>query len=222
MNGENYHKIKSSIPSYVRIVAVSKTHENEKIMEIYREGHRIFGENKVQELIPKYIALPKDIEWHMIGHLQSNKVKYIAPFISMIHSVDSINLLEVIHKEAAKHNRQIPCLLQIHIAQEESKYGFEPDEIVSFLKEGKWKSYSNVLIAGLMGMATFTEDKEQIRKEFKELANLFNSIKKEYFPNAKEFNTLSMGMSNDYQIAIEEGSNMIRIGSLIFGERLYE
>jgi len=221
MLADNYQKIIQSLPQHVRLVAVSKTHTPEKIMELYRLGHRIFGENKVQELVSKYQVLPKDIEWHMIGHLQTNKVKYIAPFISMVHSVDSIKLLDVIEKEAAKNNRSIPCLLQVHIAQEETKFGFSQEELIDFLSSRRWKQYQHIFFAGLMGMATYTDNTEQIRKEFRFLSQLFQHLKSEYFLDNPYFNTLSMGMSNDYQIAIEEGSNMIRIGSLIFGERNY-
>ncbi|MCX7987728.1 MAG: YggS family pyridoxal phosphate-dependent enzyme [Bacteroidales bacterium] len=218
---ENYRKILSSIPSHVRLIAVSKTHSPEKILELYHAGHRLFGENKVQELISKYQVLPKDIQWHMIGHLQSNKVKYIAPFIAMIHSVDSVKLLDVIEKEARKVNRTIPCLLEVHIAQEESKYGFLPHEVSAFFEQRQHLNYKCIEFAGLMGMATYTENSEQVRSEFSNLATLFKSIREKYFTANSNFNTLSMGMSNDYMIAIEEGSNMIRVGSLIFGERNY-
>lgn len=218
---ENYRKIIQTIPDQVRLVAITKTHSPEIIMEIYRAGHRLFGENKVQELVTKYEVLPKDIEWHMVGHLQTNKVKYIAPFIALIHSVDSEKLLDVIEKEAKKNGRSIPCLLQVHIAREETKFGFSQDELLDFVSCGKWKNYQHILFAGLMGMATFTDDAEQIRNEFRLLAKLFDTIRTTYFSQNKHFNTLSMGMSNDYQIAIEEGSNMIRVGSLIFGERNY-
>jgi len=221
MSIENYRKLIQFLPDHVRLVAVSKTHSPEKIMEIYQGGHRLFGENKVQELVSKYQVLPKDIEWHMIGHLQSNKVKYIAPFISLIHSVDSVKLLDVIEKEAIKNKRAIPCLLQVHIATEETKFGFSPEELLEFLLGGQWKKYQHIVFSGLMGMATYTDNTEQIRREFKTLAELFKTIKANYFSDNEYFNTLSMGMSNDYQIAIEEGSNMIRVGSLIFGERNY-
>jgi pyridoxal phosphate enzyme (YggS family) len=218
---ENYQQIIRTIPPHVRLIAVSKTHPVEKIMELYRAGHRLFGENKVQELVAKYIALPKDIEWHMIGHLQTNKVKYIAPFIAMIHSVDSEKLLDVIEKEATKHNRSIPCLLQVHIAREETKFGFSPNELITFLETANWQKYQHITFSGLMGMATYTDNTQQIRDEFRMLAQLFAQVKEKFFNQQPQFNTLSMGMSNDYPIAIEEGSNMIRIGSLIFGERNY-
>lgn len=221
MLAENYHTIIKSIPQHVRLVAVSKTHSPEKIRELYQLGHRLFGENKVQELVAKHQVLPEDIQWHMIGHLQTNKVKYIAPFIAMIHSVDSVKLLDVIEKEAVKNNRSIPCLLQVHIAREETKFGFSEEELLAFMSRGEWQKYKHIVFAGLMGMATFTEDNDQIRREFRSLSRLFHRLKEEYFSQNETFNTLSMGMSNDFQIAIEEGSNMIRIGSLIFGERNY-
>jgi pyridoxal phosphate enzyme (YggS family) len=193
------------------LVAVSKTKPNELIIEAYGAGQRIFGENKVQELVEKKESLPKDIEWHMIGHLQTNKVKYIAPFVSLIHAVDSKKLIKEINKRAEQNNRVIPCLLQVHIAQEESKFGLDKDGVIEILKT----DFSNVSIVGLMGMATFTDNKNQIRKEFKYLKDIFDELK-ESQPN---FSILSMGMSGDYSIAIEEGSNMVRIGSSIFGER---
>lgn len=214
---ENLNHIKSSLPKEVKLVAVSKTKPNEDILEIYNTGHRIFGENKVQELTAKYEALPKDIEWHMIGHLQSNKVKYIAPFVHLIHGVDSYKLLKEINKRAAQNNRTINCLLQIHIAQEQTKFGFSENELIELLKSEEIKNLENVKIIGLMGMATFTENKDQIRSELKSLKQLFDKVKTQHLT----INTLSMGMSGDYEIAIEEGSNMVRVGSSIFGKRNY-
>tara|TARA_B100001109_G_C18825615_1_gene456814 strand:- start:461 stop:1099 length:639 start_codon:yes stop_codon:yes gene_type:complete len=195
----------------IHLVAVSKTKPNELIIEAYVAGQRIFGENKVQELVEKEESLPKDIEWHMIGHLQTNKVKYIAPFVSLIHAVDSKKLIKEINKRAEQNNRVISCLLQIHIAQEESKFGLDKDGVIEILNT----DFPNVSIVGLMGMATFTDNKNQIRKEFKYLKDIYDELKVSQ-PN---FSILSMGMSGDYSIAIEEGSNMIRIGSYIFGER---
>jgi pyridoxal phosphate enzyme (YggS family) len=188
-------------------------------MEAYNEGQRLFGENKVQELVPKYEELPKDIEWHMIGHLQSNKVKYIASFINMIHSVDSIKLLEEINKQGLKSNRTISCLLQVHIAEEETKFGFSPEEVLQFLESNGPSEMNNVTVSGLMGMATLTDDADQVRREFKGLKDLFEKLKTSPLPAGVAMKELSMGMSGDYKIAIEEGSTLIRVGSAIFGER---
>ncbi len=218
----NIQEIKSSLPQHVTLVAVSKTHPVEVIMEAYNAGHRIFGENKVQELVSKYEVMPKDIEWHLIGHLQSNKVKYIAAFVSLIHSVDSIKLLEVIDKEAQKHNRVIDCLLQIHIASEETKFGLSADELEELLSSNDFKEMKNIRVVGLMGMATFTDNMAQVRMEFKFLSTLFQSVKAKYFADKPWFKELSMGMSSDYTVAIEEGSTMVRIGSNIFGHRNYK
>jgi hypothetical protein len=218
---ENIKKIKSEIPQHITLVAITKTHPNEVIMEAYNSGHRIFGENKVQELVNKFEILPKDIEWHMVGHLQTNKVKYVAPFIQLIHSVDSLKLLSEINKQAAKHNRTINCLFQIHIAEEETKFGLSLFELTEILNSKEFKEFRNVRICGFMGMATFTENEDQVRKEFRNLANIFQKIKHEFFKQSQSFNTLSMGMSGDYNLAIEEGSTMIRVGSLIFGDRDY-
>jgi PLP dependent protein len=215
----NLNNLRQNLPSGCRLIAVSKTKPVEKIMEAYQEGHRLFGENKVQELLPKHQALPKDIEWHMIGHLQSNKVKQIAPFINMIHSVDSVKLLEEINKQALRATRSIDCLLQVHIAEEESKFGFSAEEVIQFIQSAGPASLKNIKVCGLMGMATLTEDNEQIRKEFKGLKRLFEKIKSTAVPDNIEMKDLSMGMSSDYNIAIEEGSTMIRVGSAIFGER---
>ena len=199
------------------MVAVSKTKPNTAILEAYQTGHRIFGENKVQELTEKYESLPKDIEWHMIGHLQSNKVKYIAPFVSLIHGVDSFKLLKEINKRAAQNERVINCLLQIHIAEEDTKFGFDEKEVIELIKSEAFQDLKNIKVVGLMGMATFTDNENQIRKEFKSLKKIFDKLSTLYF----QLSTLSMGMSGDYQIAIEEGSTMIRVGSSIFGERNY-
>lgn len=217
----NLNKIKAELPSEVTLVAISKTHPPEMIMEAYDGGHRIFGENKVQELVDKYEVLPKDIEWHLVGHLQTNKVKYIAPFVSLIHSVDSFKLLKEINKMAKRNERTINCLLQIHIADEETKFGLSPEELKQILSSEDYKDLTHVKVIGLMGMATFTDDMEQVRKEFRFLSTLFKNIKSAYFKNNSEFCALSMGMSGDYGIAIEEGSTMIRVGSIIFGDRFY-
>lgn len=216
---KNLIKIKKNVPSNVKIIAVSKTYSTEKIMQLYNYGHTIFGENRVQELLAKYNALPKDIEWHMIGHLQSNKVKYIAPFISLIHSVDSKKLLYEINKRAKQNNRIIDCLLQIHIAKEESKYGLSFYQAEELIKDKDLSLLNNVRLCGLMGMATNTSNLKIIKNEFKALKDFFNKIKNKYFANINYFKELSMGMSNDYKIAIEEGSTMLRIGSAIFGSR---
>jgi pyridoxal phosphate enzyme (YggS family) len=214
---ENLKKIKSTLPDNVTLVAVSKTKPNEAILEAYNVGHRIFGENKVQELTDKYEALPKDIEWHMIGHLQSNKVKYIAPFVKLIHGVDSFKLLQEINKRAEQNHRIIDCLLQIHIAEEDSKFGFDEKEVLELLASEEFKSLQNVTVIGLMGMATFTDNEDQIRKEFTGLKQLFDKLQTSNF----KLQTLSMGMSGDYQLAIECGSTMVRVGSSIFGDRNY-
>jgi len=205
---ENILKISNTIPKSVQLVAVSKTKPLKLIKEAYQTGQRIFGENKVQELVEKASNLPSDIQWHMIGHLQTNKVKFIAPFVSLIHGVDSEKLLLEINKRAQQHNRTIPCLLQIHIAQESTKFGLNKIEAENLLKT----PLSNVEIKGLMGMATFTKDEQQIRQEFKTLRRIFEQLKSNY-----QLSILSMGMSGDYSIAIEEGSTMVRIGSSIFG-----
>ncbi|HOK60270.1 MAG: YggS family pyridoxal phosphate-dependent enzyme [Tenuifilum sp.] len=218
---EQLEKIKNELPQHVKLIAVSKTHPVSVIMEAYNAGHKFFGENRVQELISKYDEMPKDIEWHLIGHLQTNKVKYIAPFVSLIHSVDSLKLLSVIDKEAQKCNRVIDCLLQVYIASEETKFGLSADELHELLQNQEFEQLQNVRVCGLMGMATFTDNMEQVRMEFRFLKKLFNEIKQTYFQNQPWFNELSMGMSSDYRIAIEEGSTMVRIGSNIFGHRSY-
>lgn len=216
---ENITKIKSELPERVKLVAVSKTKPNEDIMHAYNGGHKIFGENKVQDLVNKYETLPKDIEWHFIGHLQSNKVKYIVPFVSLIHAVDSLKLLKIINKEGEKINRKINCLLQMHIAEEETKFGLSFDEINKILNSEEYRQMEFVKITGLMGMATNTNDTAQIHKEFAYLKSCFEKTKVGYFKNDGNFANLSMGMSGDYKIAAEEGSTMIRVGSLIFGAR---
>jgi hypothetical protein len=218
---EQLEKIKGDLPQHVKLIAVSKTHPVSVIMEAYNAGHKIFGENRVQELLSKYDEMPKDIEWHLIGHLQTNKVKYIAPFVSLIHSVDSLKLLSVIDKEAQKCNRVIDCLLQVYIASEETKFGLSADELHGLLQKPEFEKLQNVRVCGLMGMATFTDNMEQVRMEFRFLKNLFNEVKQTYFQNHSWFKELSMGMSSDYRIAIEEGSTMVRIGSNIFGRRSY-
>ncbi|HVS90728.1 MAG TPA: YggS family pyridoxal phosphate-dependent enzyme [Mucilaginibacter sp.] len=204
----------------VTLVVVSKTKPEDDIMEAYHAGQRVFGENMVQELVDKYEHLPKDIQWHLIGHLQSNKVKYIASFISMIQSVDSLKLLKEIDKHAQKYNRVIDCLLQVHIADEETKFGLGFDEVVELLRSNEYSELKHVRVRGLMGIATNTENPKQVKEEFYELKTFFDGIKLSYFRNDNKFDTLSMGMSSDYKIAIELGSNMIRLGSTIFGQRV--
>ncbi len=217
----NLKEVLDQLPEGVRLVAVSKFHPNEAIEEAYKVGQRIFGESREQELSTKYETLPKDIEWHFIGHLQTNKVKYIAPYIAMIHAVDSYKLLAEIDKQAAKYNRVIPCLLEIHIAQEESKYGFTFDTCRQMLEEGGWKQLKHVCIAGVMGMGTNTDDEKEVEKEFSSLADFFKSLKQDYFSQTDSFKEISMGMSHDYQIAIKCGTTLVRVGSKIFGERIY-
>ncbi|UPT65234.1 MAG: YggS family pyridoxal phosphate-dependent enzyme [Sphingobacteriales bacterium JAD_PAG50586_3] len=214
---ENIAAIKAKLPGNVRLVAVSKTKPVELLQEAYDSGQRIFGENKALEMRDKHTVLPTDIEWHFIGHLQSNKIKYIAPFVSLIHSVDSLELLKAIDKEAAKNNRVIPCLLQVYIANEDTKYGLDDAELFALLDTLQTQPLANIALYGLMGMATFTDDKAQVQKEFGHLAALFNKVKAGC--NLPEFTELSMGMSGDYKEAISEGSTLIRIGSDIFGHR---
>lgn len=213
---ENYKHIKSQLPENVQLVAVSKTHPASAIQEVYDFGQRVFGENKVQELTEKYPLLPKDIQWHLIGHLQTNKVKYIAEFIDTIQSVDSEKLLKEINKEAAKHERKIKVLLQVKIAEEDSKFGLEIEEAKAIFEKFIKSEFPNVEITGLMGMATFTEDESQIKSEFSILKNLFDELN-----NKKQLQTLSMGMSDDFPIAIDCGANSVRVGSAIFGRRDY-
>ncbi|MEE4178596.1 MAG: YggS family pyridoxal phosphate-dependent enzyme [Bacteroides sp.] len=216
---EKYLEFKNNLPENVKLVAVSKTKPEEDILEVYNAGQRIFGENKVQEMLPKYEALPKDIEWHLIGHLQTNKAKYVAPFVGMIHSVDSIKLLKAINKEAKKNNRVIPCLLQFHIAEEETKFGLSLEEAEEILTSETFSELKNIKISGVMGMATFTDDQEKVQREFRHLKQIFEHLREAYFSDDSKFTEISMGMSDDYQIAIEEGSTMVRVGSSIFGSR---
>ncbi len=203
----------------VTLVAVSKTKPADAILEIYEQGHFIFGENKVQELVEKYELLPKNIEWHLIGHLQTNKVKYIAAFVRCIHSVDSLKLLAEINRQAAKYNRVIDCFLQMKIAKEDTKFGLSEEDAVALLEDESLKTFENVRITGVMGMATFTDEQEQVRQEFRKLKFIFENLKQKYFSEKPFFKEISMGMSDDYPIAIEEGSTMVRIGSLLFGSR---
>jgi pyridoxal phosphate enzyme (YggS family) len=218
-NTNAYLEIKKSLPPNVTLVAVSKTKPIEDILSIYQCGQRIFGENKVQELSNKYELLPKDIEWHLIGHLQSNKVKYVAPFVALIHAVDSLKLLQEINKQAQKNNRVINCLLQIYIAKEESKFGLDFDEAISILHSPEFVALEHINIAGLMGMATNTDDQLIVKNEFNQLEKFYQELKKDNTLTHCNFTILSMGMSNDYPLAIECGSNMVRIGSSIFGNR---
>lgn len=204
-----------------RLIAVSKTQPVDKIQEAYDAGQRLFGENKAQEMKQKYEVLPTDIEWHMIGHLQTNKVKYIAPFVALIHSVDSTRLLEEINRQGQKANRIIPCLLQVYIAREESKFGFDEEEVRQLVNQPLPEQFPFIQIKGLMGMASLTENQEQIRQEFGTLRALFNELKSRQLPSNMEMAELSMGMSSDYQIALEQGSTLIRVGTAIFGERIY-
>jgi len=216
---QNIDKVLKSIPENVKLIAVSKTKPQEDIVEAYEGGYRIFGENKPQELKQKYEGLPKDIEWHFIGHLQTNKVKYIAEFVHLIHAVDSVKLLKEINKQALKHNRVVNCLLQFHIADEESKFGYDLSEAKSLLNSEEFKSLENINIVGVMGMATFTDNQDQVRSEFKQLKKNYDDLKSEFFQEKNDFTEISMGMSGDYKIAIEEGSTMVRVGSSIFGAR---
>ncbi|PWB21590.1 YggS family pyridoxal phosphate-dependent enzyme [Flavobacterium sp. HTF] len=214
----NLNTIRESLPEQITLVAVSKTKPVSDLMEAYEAGQRIFGENKIQEMTDKWEQMPKDIQWHMIGHVQSNKVKFMAPFVNLIHGVDSLKLLQEINKQALKNNRTIDCLLQIYIAEEESKFGLDENELNELLTSVEFKELKNIRILGLMGMATFTEDQNQIKKEFTHLKSIFDSIKTQETSNC-QLNTISMGMSGDYQLAIECGSTMVRIGSSIFGGR---
>lgn len=217
---KNLNNIKSQLPAHVTLVAVSKTKPVADLMEAYDVGQRIFGENKIQEMTDKWEVMPKDIEWHMIGHVQTNKVKYMAPYVSLIHGVDSLKLLQEINKQAAKNSRTIDCLLQVYIAEEESKFGLDEQELDEILKQVQHdkENFKNIRIVGLMGMATFTENQNQIEKEFKHLKTIFDKHKNLNTENC-QLNTLSMGMSGDYQLAISCGSTMVRIGSSIFGNR---
>jgi PLP dependent protein len=210
---QNLVQIKSTIPEHVTLVAVSKTKPVSDLMQAYEAGQRIFGENKIQEMAEKWEEMPKDIQWHMIGHVQTNKVKFMAPFVSLIHGVDSLKLLQEINKQALKNNRIIDCLLQIHIAEEETKFGLDENELNELISSSEFKELKNIRTLGLMGMATFTENQNQIKKEFQHLKSIFDSIQNE------DFSIISMGMSGDYKLAIECGSTMVRIGSSIFGGR---
>lgn len=215
---ENIHQLKKELPGGVTLVAVSKTKPVADLKEAYEAGQRDFGENKIQEMAEKWAQLPKDIRWHMIGHVQANKVKYMAEFVSLIHGVDSLKLLQEIDKQAKKYRRTIDCLLQIKIAEEDTKYGLSTDDATGLLQSETFQSLQNIRVAGLMGMATFTDDQAQIRQEFSFLKSFFDTLKKSETPNFSPA-VLSMGMSQDYALAIESGSNMVRIGSKIFGER---
>ena len=215
---ENLLQIKSQLPSNVTLVAVSKTKPVEDLMEAYNAGQRIFGENKIQEMTEKWQQMPKDIEWHMIGHVQSNKVKYMVPYVKLIHGVDSLKLLKEINRQAVRWRKNINCLLQIHIAEEETKFGLNENELIELLNSDEFKEMNNIKVIGLMGMATNTENQEQIKKEFRNLKNIFDKLQQLETLNLK-LETLSMGMSGDYQLAIDCGSTMVRIGSSIFGNR---
>lgn len=218
---ENLERIKATLPGGVTLVAVSKTKPVGDIQEAYDAGHRVFGENYALEMRDKHEVLPQGIQWHYIGHLQTNKIKYIISYVSLIHSIDSGELLEAVNKEAKKHGRVVDCLLQFHIAEEETKFGLDLDEARQLLGSEAFKQMENVRVIGVMGMATFTDDKEEIRKEFKHLKTIFDTLRNEYFPDHQEFKEISMGMSDDYPIAIEEGATIVRIGSKIFGARVY-
>ncbi|MGB9746419.1 MAG: YggS family pyridoxal phosphate-dependent enzyme [Bacteroidales bacterium] len=220
MDKEQFLSVKNSLPPHVKLVAVTKTHPPETVLEAYRLGHKIFGENKVQELVAKQQVLPGDIEWHLIGHLQTNKVKFIVPFISMIQSVDSLKLMQVINSEAAKIDRVINCLLEFHIAGEETKFGLNMGEARKILESDEYRAMKNVRICGVMGMASFTSDRNQIRKEFRSLAEIFRTLRSDYFADSEYFREISMGMSGDYKIAIEEGATIVRLGTILFGERI--
>jgi PLP dependent protein len=218
---KNLEVLLKEIPEHIQLVAVSKTMPASAILTVYDAGHRIFGENKAQEMIAKQPGLPGDIKWHFIGHLQRNKVKQIASFVDMIQSIDSVRLLNEINKEAGKAKRVIDCLLQFHIASEETKFGFDLQEVNEMLRTDSFQLLSNVRICGVMGMATWTDNRSLIRKEFRELVEIFHQLKSGYFIDSPFFREISMGMSGDYRIAIEEGSTIVRIGSAIFGERIY-
>lgn len=221
MIAEIIHQINNELPSGVRLVAVSKFHPTEAIKEAYQAGQRIFGESRMQELVKKHEDLPKDIEWHFIGHLQTNKVRYIVPFISLIESIDSPRLLKEVNKQAAEAGRTVNVLLQLHIAQEETKFGFDFEECRTYLAEGSWRELNNVRICGLMGMASNTDCMEQVKQEFASLHTFFKEVKETFFAGKDYFQEISMGMSHDYPLAIEQGSTLIRVGSKIFGERNY-
>lgn len=214
----NIKAIKATLPENVTLVAVSKTKPVSDLMQAYETGQRIFGENKIQEMADKWEQMPKDIQWHMIGHVQTNKVKYMAPFVALIHGVDSLKLLQEINKQAAKNNRVIDCLLQMHIAEEETKFGLDQEELAAILNSVELQEMNNIKIVGLMGMATFTDNKDQIKKEFMLLKSIFDKAAEQKVPNC-DLTIISMGMSGDYPLAIEGGSTMVRVGSSIFGGR---
>lgn len=218
---ENLKYISSSLPEGVKLIAVSKTKPAEYIREAYEAGQRAFGENRPQEMLAKYQLLPKDIEWHMIGQLQEKNVKYIASFVSLIHSVDSLKLMQKIDREASKHGRVIDCLLEFHIAEEKSKSGLQPEGAVSLLESAEFRELQHIRITGVMGIATYTEDEELIHQEFHHLQEIFEALRKKFFAGCSFFKELSMGMSGDYRVALTEGSTMVRIGSAVFGEREY-
>ena len=222
MNIEKYDEIRASLPAGVRLIAVSKFKPAEDIALLYQHGQRAFGENHAQEMKAKHEELPQDIEWHFIGHLQTNKIKYIAPYVALIHSIDSFSLLQEVNKYAVKNNRVIPCLLQFHIADEETKFGFTLEECEAMLQSPEFQQLQNIAIHGVMGMATFTDDQEQVRREFHHLHQIFEELRTRYFSQNPDFKELSMGMTDDYPIAISEGSTLIRIGSAIFGPRNYQ
>ena len=218
---ENLNIVRATVPSNVTLIAVSKTKPVSDLQEAYDAGQRIFGENKALEMRDKHQVLPNDIQWHFIGHLQTNKIKYIAPFVTLIHAIDSLSLLEAVNKEAVKNSRVIDCLLQFHIAQEDTKFGLDIEEAKVLLESDSFKDLKNINIVGVMGMATFTDDADQVRNEFKNLKNIFDTLKENYFRDKDSFKEISMGMSDDYPIAIEEGATMVRVGSKIFGARNY-
>ncbi len=218
---ENLETVRTTIPENVTLVAVSKTKPVSDLQEAYDAGQRIFGENHALEMRDKHEVLPHDIQWHFIGHLQTNKIKYIIPFVSLIHSIDSQNLLEAVNKEAKKHGRAVDCLLQFHIATEETKFGLNLEEAEALLNSDAFRQMENVRICGVMGMATFTDDEDEIHKEFRHLKTIFDTLKQKYFANQPQFKEISMGMSDDYPIAIAEGATLVRVGSRIFGARNY-
>ena len=218
---ENLEKIRATVPEGVTLVAVSKTKPVSDVQEAYDAGQRIFGENHALEMRDKHEVLPTDIQWHFIGHLQTNKIKYIIQYVTLIHSIDTASLLEAVNKEAKKHDRVVDCLLQFHIALEETKFGLDLDEARQLLDSEEYKQMENVRICGVMGMGTFTDDMEEVRKEFKNLKSIFDTLKSDYFADQPQFKEISMGMSEDYPIAIEEGATLIRVGSKIFGARVY-
>lgn len=218
---ENLEIIKATLPEQVTLVAVSKTKPVSDLQEAYEAGQRIFGENHALEMRDKHEVLPADIQWHFIGHLQTNKIKYIIPFVTLIHSIDTANLLEAVNKEAKKHDRIVDCLLQFHIATEDTKFGLDLEEARQLLDSDAFKAMQNVRLCGVMGMATFTDDNEQVHNEFHNLKSIFDTLKNDYFANQPQFKEISMGMSDDYPIAIEEGATLVRVGSKIFGARNY-